>query len=202
MKRNTVDFLKIGIVVPAMVLSLAACGASGGSTAQTPAAGETASTGETSTTGETTVTDQGGAGQETGSVQMFENKGIKLSVPSEYVDLLLIEVPEISEDGILINVYEKASVDAEKAMGHDREGAGWLFAIGTRTEEEVHNMLCNDMSGEEILGTDGSGTYYIYFHPTDVRFVRESRMGRRCAQGGFFQRQRGNYPGKSRQYAS
>ena len=35
-------------------------------------------------------------------------------------------------------------------------------------------MLCNDMSGEEILGTDGSGTYYIYFHPTDVRFVRES----------------------------
>ena len=174
MKRNTVDFLKIGIVVPAMVLSLAACGASGGSAAQTPAAGETASTGETSTTGETTVTDQGGAGQETGSVQMFENKGIKLSVPSEYVDLLLIEVPEISEDGILINVYEKASVDAEKAMGHDREGAGWLFAIGTRTEEEVHNMLCNDMSGEEILGTDGSGTYYIYFHPTDVRFVRES----------------------------
>ena len=139
MKRNTVDFLKIGIVVPAMVLSLAACGASGGSAAQTPAAGETASTGETSSTGETTVTDQGGAGQETGSVQTFENKGIKLSVPSEYVDLLLIEVPEISEDGILINVYEKASVDAEKAMGHDREGAGWLFAIGTRTEEEVHN---------------------------------------------------------------
>ena len=78
-------------------------------------------------------------------------------------------------DGMLFTVSEKASVEAGKAAGHDTEwGDGWLFNIARTTEEAVNDMRCYDMSGIEPFAKDAEGNYYVYYHPTDVRFVRES----------------------------
>ena len=99
----------------------------------------------------------------------------KLSVPSEYSDLLVIETPEDSEDGILFAVSEKASVEAGRAQGMtDDDGAGWLFSIGQISEEKLHEMLSYDMSGQQVFAGDADGSYYVFYHPTDVRLVRES----------------------------
>ena len=35
-------------------------------------------------------------------------------------------------------------------------------------------MLCYDMSGVEVFARDEDGRYFMYYHPTDVRIVREN----------------------------
>ena len=77
---------------------------------------------------------------------VYENEGMKLLIPLEYDELLVTEVPENSPDGTLFTVSEKASVEA----------AG------------------GEMSGNEIFARDADENYYVYRHPTDVRFFRES----------------------------
>ncbi len=104
---------------------------------------------------------------------VYENGGKKLTVPGEYNDLLVTETP-LAGDGIFFTVSEKASVEAAKAQGESGEGAGLLFSIGTVNENRLHEMLCGDMSGAEVFASDKDGNYYIFYHPTDVRFVRES----------------------------
>jgi predicted small lipoprotein YifL len=168
MKKNTKDLLKMGIVVPALVLSLAACGASG--TTSTPAseAGEAA-------TEETVVTTEEADAAEAAEPVTYENEGMKMTVPGEFADKVIVTIPESKEDGVLFTVSEKASVDAAVAMGESAEdGYGWLFAIGKLGEEEVNRMLCNDMSGQIVFAQNADGEYYIYYHPTDVRYNRET----------------------------
>ena len=112
------------------------------------------------------------------AAQIYENGGMKLLIPLEYNSLLVIETPQNNPAGILFSVSEKASVEAAKAQGY--ENAGWLFSIGTVTEDALHEALCYDMSGAEVFAknTDGQHPadmrYYMYYHPTDVGFVRES----------------------------
>ncbi len=104
---------------------------------------------------------------------VFNNGGLKFSVPAEYADILVIETPENSERNILFSASEKASIEAAKAMKTTWSGAGWLFSIGTVDEEKYHEMLCGDMTGVQVFAKDGNGTYYMYYHPTDVRLIRE-----------------------------
>ena len=114
-------------------------------------------------------------GEET---QIYENGGVRLRIPLEYDELLVIETPQNNPAGILFSVAEKASVEAAKAQGYDN--AGWLFSIGTITEDALHEALCYDMSGAEVFAKNTDGQYpadmryYMYYHPTDVGFVRES----------------------------
>ena len=100
----------------------------------------------------------------------YENEGMKLLIPLEYDELLVTEVPENSPDGTLFTVSEKASVEA--AGGED--GAGRLFSIVRISKEKMQEMRCDDMSGNEIFARDADENYYVYRHPTDVRFFRES----------------------------
>ena len=145
----------------AMVLSLAACGASGGSTVSV--------SGESVTFDDLALRPDGEAGK------LYENAGLKLLVPLEYDEMLQTEVPEESGDGILFRVSEKASIEAAKAQGMETEGAGWLFSIGKIDEAAMRDLMLNtDLSGTEIFAKDAYGDYYVYYHPTDVRFVRES----------------------------
>lgn len=104
---------------------------------------------------------------------VFNNGGLKFSVPEKYIDLLVIETPENNDRNIFFSASEKASIEAAEANGEFWEGAGWLFGIGTVTEDEYHEMLCRDMTGVQVFAKDGNGTYYMYYHPTDVRLVRE-----------------------------
>ena len=110
--------------------------------------------------------------------KMPEADAPQLTVPEEYKDELIVKTgEETGIEGGLFSYYEKASVEAEKALaGEDGEaydGAGWLFAIGTVSAEKLHEMLCGDMSGAEVFAEDEDGNYYIFYHPTDVRIVRE-----------------------------
>ena len=111
------------------------------------------------------------------AARIFENDGKKLLVPLEYYDVVVTEMPENDEDGILFSVSEKASIEADKAQGGSGEGAGWLFSIGRVSEAQLQEMFSNDIPGAEAFAKDAEGNYYIYYHPTDVRIVRESYEG-------------------------
>ena len=99
----------------------------------------------------------------------YENGGLTLEIQPRYNDLITVKTHEKDDSGILFTVSETASL---QAGGYD--GAGWLFSIGTIDEAKLHKMLCYDMSGAEVFAKDGEGTYYVYGHPTDVRFERSS----------------------------
>lgn len=99
----------------------------------------------------------------------YENGGLRLEIQPRYNALLTVETPEDDPNGILFSVSETASLEAGAY-----EGAGWLFAIAAVSEERLHEMLCRDMSGVEVFARDDSGRYYLYCHPTDVRFERRS----------------------------
>ena len=104
---------------------------------------------------------------------VYTNDGMKLSVPDEYVDKLLIQTPENHERGTLFSVSEIESIEAAKAAGYTWEGAGWLFSISRVSEDRMKELRCSEMSGYIIFAKDTEGRYYIFNHPTDVRLVRE-----------------------------
>lgn len=184
MKKNIAKLVQMGVLVPALVLSMAACGTSGNS--GTAKSDDTAPAEETTQedpegTEETTPADEGKeetapADQEGAAKEavVFENAGMKITLPAELADKITVETPEKDEDGAIFTAYETASVEADKAMGNENQGGGWLFAICTRTEEDVRLIMTSDEPGEEIIGHDDNGVYYVYYHPTDVRYVRET----------------------------
>ena len=104
---------------------------------------------------------------------LYEYDGLKLLIPLEYDELLTTETPQDDGEARLFSVSEKASVEAAKATGMDYEGAGWLFSIERIDEATLRDLLCNtDLSGTEVFARDDLGRYYLYRHPTDVRYVR------------------------------
>ena len=136
---------RIATLIPAalLALSLAACGQAATNTpAENPAAEATVIEEETQqvpaaeATAEEAVPEAAEAATETAAAETEEtvkytNNDMVLSVPAKYNDLLIVDVTEDDQDGILFKVYEKASVEAAKAQGDDVEGPGWLFSIGT-----------------------------------------------------------------------
>ena len=106
---------------------------------------------------------------------LYENDGLKLLIPLEYDELLITEMPQTDAEARLFSVSEKASVEAAKATNLGYEGAGWLFSIERIDEATLRDLLCNtDLSGKEVFARDTQGRYYLYCHPTDVRYVREN----------------------------
>lgn len=103
----------------------------------------------------------------------FTNDGMNLTIPEDIEALLTVEVPENDARGILFTVSETESIEAAKKQDAAWDGAGFLFSIGRASEKAMHEMLCNDMSGQIVFAGDGKGTYYVFYHPTDVRMVRE-----------------------------
>ena len=112
-----------------------------------------------------------------GETFTVENGGLTLHVPVEYKDLLIIETPENSQDGILFSVSEKASLDEAKACGDDYDGYGLVFVIRQVTEEELKAMRCGEMFGERAFAKNDAGVCYLYNVPTDYRFFRASYEG-------------------------
>lgn len=171
MKKNEKNLLKMGILIPALVLSLAACGTSGTSdTAASEPAAET-KTQETETTAAETPAE---TTAEAATEKVYENGGFKLTVAADMADKITVDTPEKSEDGVIFDVYETASVEAAKAKGEENNGLGWLFAICVRDADSVHNIMMDSLGGEDILAVDADGNYYVYYHPTDVRYERET----------------------------
>ena len=103
----------------------------------------------------------------------YESQGLKLRVPEAYAGLLVTELNP-PEEGRFLAVAEKASVEAAQKEGAVDSGAGWIFSLARVTEEELHRKLCEVMTGAELIAKDAEGGYYLYHHPTDVRYMRES----------------------------
>lgn len=108
---------------------------------------------------------------------LYENDGVRLFIPLDYDELVYVTLPENDEHGVLFGVAEKASVDAAKASRDYYEGAGYLFALARVTQEELNALRCDYMTGQKVIAKDEDGNCYLYHHPTDVRYVRESYEG-------------------------
>ena len=97
----------------------------------------------------------------------YENGGLRMEIQPKINALVTVEKLTDNENGILFSVYETASREAESY-----DGAGWLFGVGTVSEEKLHDMLCHVMVGAQVFAKDNDGRYYIWYHPTDVRYAR------------------------------
>ena len=104
----------------------------------------------------------------------YENGGFRLFVPKDYDDLLVTEIIKDRTGGLLYRVSEKASIEAVKNLPYDTRGAGWIFSIGQIDEGRRRGLVCGDMSGVDIFARDDQGQCFVYYHPTDVRYMRES----------------------------
>ena len=104
----------------------------------------------------------------------FTARGLTLSIPDEYADLLLVEVPdEIGFYRYIFSVHEKASFEAgEELYPGENVKAGFLFAIGQVDENGLQELWEIGMTGAQVLATDAQGNYYVYYHPTDVQLLR------------------------------
>ena len=112
---------------------------------------------------------------ETDTTTKFESAGFTLSIPNEYVDLLLVDTTVHTEpDGTFFSVHEKASVEAAQEIWPDDPtmGGGFLFGIGRVDEAIFHEMMIWGMTGADVFARDYEGNYYIYYHPTDVQLIR------------------------------
>ena len=71
---------------------------------------------------------------------------------------------------------EAASREAAEALGEDPDetGAGELFSIGRVSKEEAQKIVDEDIGNAEVFAKDENDKYYVFYHPTDVRYVRET----------------------------
>ena len=179
-KKRIADLVKIGVLVPALIVSMAACGAA---SAQDNGGGEAAGAADTTvaentgdTAGEMIEEKTEEKTEETATQpaegKVYENKGYKITVPAELADKITVETPEVSEDGVIFNCFETKSVEAAKGTERENMSPGWLFAITERDEESTRQILANDYPGQEPIAKAEDGTYFIYNHPTDVRYER------------------------------
>ena len=103
--------------------------------------------------------------------EKVEAKGLIVEIPAEYKDLVTVKTEDLDED-TLISVSETASIEAAEKSGEKHEGAGWLFDIVRMPEEKLEQLRCGGMDGMEVFAED-EDVFYLFCHPTDVRFVRE-----------------------------
>ena len=110
---------------------------------------------------------------EAASTVTYEKEGMKLLVPAIYDDLLYTKIFKEDAEGRLFSVTEAKSVVDAWLQNERESGPGWLFSIGMVGEERLHQLLCGEMSGAEVFAKDSRNRYFIFYHPTDVRFVRK-----------------------------
>ena len=104
-------------------------------------------------------------------VDKVDIQGIIFEIPEEIRDLVTVETQGLDQD-TLVCVSETASRDAALASGEEVEGAGWLFSIARISEEKMNELRCGSLDGMTVFAEDDD-FYFVFQHPTDVRFVRE-----------------------------
>ena len=111
---------------------------------------------------------------ETDTTAQFTNEGFTLSIPNEYVDLLIVGTSHAESSGTFFSVHEKASVEAAQQMWPDDPtmGGGFLFSLARIDEGKFHQCMIGGMTGMDVFARDNEGNYYIYNHPTDVQLLR------------------------------
>ncbi|MGX8684099.1 MAG: hypothetical protein ACSW78_02355, partial [Lachnospiraceae bacterium] len=171
MRKNFADLVKIGVVIPTLIVSMAACGAA---SAQGTPADDKAETTEAVEAVENTESGEPAAeaAEATAEPKLYENRGYKLSVPGELADKITVEAPDLNDDGVIFSAYETKSVEAAEAKGQGNLGYGWLFTITERNEEEAHKVMVDAYGGQQPIAVTADGVYLIFNNPTDVRYER------------------------------
>lgn len=172
MKKRIADIVKIGVLVPTLIISMAACGAAN---AQDKGGDEAAGKADTTVkeeTGEATEEKKEETATQTAEAKVYENKNYKITVPAELADKITVETPADNDDGVIFDCYETKSVEAAKGTDHENLSPGWLFAIALRDEASTRQILSSDYPGQAPIAKAEDGTYFIYNHPTDVRYER------------------------------
>ena len=105
-----------------------------------------------------------------GQNEAVDIQGIKFEIPEDIQPLVTVRE---DDPDMIVSVYETASVEAAEAQGDDYPGAGWLFGINIIPESEMQKLRCGAMDGMIPFAEDDD-MYYIYCHPTDVRYTRET----------------------------
>lgn len=103
--------------------------------------------------------------------ERVEAGGIAFDIPEDIRGLVTVQTEDLPA-GELVRVSETASIEAAAKTTPDYDGAGWLFSISCIPETELEQLRCGGMDGMEVFA-EKDDTYYLYLHPTDVRFVRE-----------------------------
>ncbi|MBQ9330228.1 MAG: hypothetical protein IJ221_04490 [Oscillibacter sp.] len=86
-------------------------------------------------------------------------------------ELRKLLIVDLSREDALVTVSEKASAEA----GRRDWGDGALLSLYVLDEGQFHDLLCGAWCGREPFAMDPDGKYYVWYHPSDVRFVRASQ---------------------------
>ncbi|MBP3723053.1 MAG: hypothetical protein J6I62_07365 [Selenomonadaceae bacterium] len=100
----------------------------------------------------------------------IKSQGLKLDIPDNIYKLVRIETSPAPDN--IFRIYELGSVEAAKKIGVNYDGAGWIFGISKISEETLMNIIKDDIPGTELFAYKDD-KYYMYNHPTDVRYMRE-----------------------------
>ncbi|MGE5580485.1 MAG: hypothetical protein ACM3WU_10620 [Bacillota bacterium] len=102
-------------------------------------------------------------------VTLYERAGVAIAIPKEYMDQLVIDPDEPTDEDTLISVYQRSTYEKYKGMGR-------LFSIVRYTEARHEQFLTSDGSGgrffakEVSKGGSKEGSYYYgFFTATDVQ---------------------------------
>ena len=122
--------------------------------------------------------------EEDDSAAVLGIHGLKVPVPKDYLDLLVIETELEAWNAHrtpLVSFAEKASVEAGKLDNHDEEwGDGFLCTVSVLDRIGFEDWLSGsgfDM-GEHVFARDGENAYYLVSYPTDVRIYRAGGTNR------------------------
>lgn len=105
---------------------------------------------------------------------VYDCGGIEIALPAEHLDQLIVDTdfPDAPDSWRpLMSVYERASVEAAEAAWGEGSGMGFLFGFLTMDQAGYERLLCEDVSGMEVIAVR-EGRYYVRTFPTDVRFYR------------------------------
>lgn len=88
-------------------------------------------------------------------------------------DLLLVEPGNGREDGVLLSVYEKRSVEAARAERLENpESYGWLFSLVRCDQKTFEQQLVAGWPDMTWFAVDNQGHYFLLATPTDCRIYR------------------------------
>lgn len=110
---------------------------------------------------------------------LYDCGGLEAAIPAQYEGKLVVKLSGRTERpwGVpLLDVYEKASLDAFEADYGRSEGVGFLFGIARLDQAAYEQHLVNDYGGVHPFARDNAGNYYAQTNATDVQFYRADNV--------------------------
>ena len=106
--------------------------------------------------------------------KLFQCGDLTVALPKEIMSKLTVEVGDGEEDGALLHVSEKKSIDAAKADNLENpEEYGWMYSLCRYDTGEFEQNLIGELGNVTYIAKDDQ-YYYGIVGPTDVWYYREN----------------------------